>query len=176
MRAPFLCILFTGIVLTSSSLFAQTPGEGDADLKRQVGALRDAVIQQTRQIDALTAEIERLGVAMGQRRPAKAANGAVAAPESTETPVVNTINSPAQTPTALQTPTPDPSVIQHTVVKGDNLTNIAKKYGTTVDAIQKLNKITDARKMQVGQVLSIPTPAPTPAASPVSSPTVTPKK
>ena len=173
MRAPFLSILFTGAILTSSSLRAQTPGEADADLKRQVGALRDAVIQQTRQIDALTAEIERLGVAMGQRRPAKSP---AAAPESTETPVVNTTSTPAQTPAAAPTPTPDPTILQHTVVKGDNLTNIAKKYGTSVDAIQKLNKITDARKMQVGQVLAIPTPFPSPAASPVISPAVTTKK
>ncbi len=167
MRAPFFCVFLMGFTTSISHLSAQTPPEGDADMKRQVGALREAVIQQTRQIDALTAEIERLGIALGQRRPPKAAQAA------TSTPAVPTVGTsePAATATPLPaaavvaTPTPDPNVLQHTVIKGDNLTNIAKKYGTTADAIQKLNKITDARKMQIGQVLSIPTPSPV-AASP----------
>ncbi|HEX8371711.1 MAG TPA: LysM domain-containing protein [Chthoniobacterales bacterium] len=169
MRVPFSSIFLIGFLANVSPLFAQTPVEADADLRRQVGALREAVIQQTRQIDALTAEIERLGVAMGQRRPAAAAP-APAAAATTPAPAPATTGAPATetapAPAAAATPTPDPNVLQHTVVKGDNLTNLAKKYNTSVEAIQKLNKITDARKMQVGQVLSIPTPAPAAAASP----------
>ncbi len=160
MRAPFFCVFLIGFTPSISHLAAQPPAEGDADMKRQVGALREAVIQQTRQIDALTAEIERLGIALGQRRPPKTAEAATSAPAA---PTVG-ISEPAATATpvapVVATPTPDPNVLQHTVIKGDNLTNIAKKYGTTADAIQKLNKITDARKMQIGQVLSIPTPPP----------------
>jgi LysM repeat protein len=165
MRLPILWVFLVGFVTTFLPISAQTPTEADADLRRQVAALRDAVIQQTRQIDALTAEIERLGVALGQRRAAKpiGAAEAPAAISTTATPSPVPAEA-AQAPVA--TPTPDPNVLQHTVVKGDNLTNIAKKYGTSVEAIQKLNKITDARKMQVGQILSVPTPIPSPAASP----------
>ncbi|MEO7932146.1 MAG: LysM peptidoglycan-binding domain-containing protein [Chthoniobacterales bacterium] len=166
MRAPFFCVFLIGFTASISQLSAQTPVDGDADLKRQVGALREAVIQQTRQIDALTAEIERLGIALGQRRPPKTSEAVTPAPAA---PTLATSEPPATaTPSAsapvVATPTPDPNVLQHTVIKGDNLTNIAKKYGTTADAIQKLNKITDARKMQIGQVLSIPTPPPAAAA------------
>jgi LysM repeat protein len=170
MRSPFFCICFLGLTATLSSLSAQTPVDNDADLKRQIAALREAVIQQTRQIDSLTAEIERLGVSLGQRRPAKTE------PTTSQPPTVNTTAtaSPSTTPPPpVPTATPDPNIIQHSVVRGDNLTNIAKKYGTTVEAIQKLNKITDARKMQVGQVISIPSPAPTTAATPTPAPSAT---
>lgn len=43
----------------------------------------------------------------------------------------------------------------HTVVKGDTLTAIAKKYGTTVDALVKLNNIKDRNLIVVGQVLKL---------------------
>ena len=171
MRSPFLCIclfVYTGL----SSVFAQTTPESDADLRRQVGALREAVIQQTRQIDALTAEIERLGVALNQRRPPKAPTvGTTQIP--TPAPIasaVGTTPAASATPVATPEPTPIPNTLAHTVVKGDNLSNISKKYGTTIEVVQKLNKITDARKIQVGQVLAIPLPSPT--ASPAASPAV----
>lgn len=44
----------------------------------------------------------------------------------------------------------------YTVVKGDNLTKIAKRYGTTVAAIAELNGIENPNKIKVGQVLKIP--------------------
>lgn len=43
----------------------------------------------------------------------------------------------------------------YTVVKGDNLTKIAKAHGTTVAALVKLNGIKDANKISIGQVLKV---------------------
>jgi murein DD-endopeptidase MepM/ murein hydrolase activator NlpD len=43
----------------------------------------------------------------------------------------------------------------YTVVKGDNLTKIAKAHGTTVAALTKLNGIKDANKIAIGQVLKV---------------------
>ena len=43
----------------------------------------------------------------------------------------------------------------YTVVKGDNLTKIAKANGTTVAALVKLNGIKDANKIAMGQVLKV---------------------
>lgn len=47
------------------------------------------------------------------------------------------------------------ATITHKVVKGDTLSAIAKKYGTTVDAIAKLNNIKNVNLIYVGQVLTI---------------------
>ena len=58
-----------------------------------------------------------------------------------------------------KTPTPQPTVIKnvtYVVKKGDTLGAIAKKYGTTVDAVVKQNKISNPNKISVGQKLSIP--------------------
>jgi len=43
----------------------------------------------------------------------------------------------------------------YTVVKGDNLTKIAKANGTTVAALVKLNGIKDKNKINIGQVLKV---------------------
>jgi LysM repeat protein len=47
-------------------------------------------------------------------------------------------------------------LIVYTVKKGDTLTAIARAHNTTVFKIVQQNKIADANKIRVGQVLSIP--------------------
>lgn len=44
----------------------------------------------------------------------------------------------------------------HIVKKGDTATSIAKTYGLNAEELLKLNKITDAKKLQLGQTLTIP--------------------
>ena len=46
--------------------------------------------------------------------------------------------------------------IQYTVVKGDTLGKIAKRYGTTVQVLVDLNHIKNRNLIRVGQVLLIP--------------------
>ena len=41
--------------------------------------------------------------------------------------------------------------------KNDTATSIAKRFGVTVDDLLKLNKVTDPKKLQLGQALKIPT-------------------
>lgn len=72
----------------------------------------------------------------------------------------------------------------YTVVRGDTLSEIAQRFGTTVSYLAKLNNIRNVNLIYVGQVLKIsevvtvtpakpnPTPAPPPAPSP-SKPTPT---
>lgn len=43
----------------------------------------------------------------------------------------------------------------HKVVAGDTLSEIATSHGTTVDALKKLNKITDVNHIEVGQVIKL---------------------
>lgn len=48
------------------------------------------------------------------------------------------------------------SVKTYTVVKGDTLSKIAKKYGTTVDTLVKLNGIKNKNLINIGQVIKLP--------------------
>lgn len=52
-------------------------------------------------------------------------------------------------------PTPKPVVKTHKVVKGDTLYAIARKYGTTASALQKMNGITNPSLLQIGHVLKV---------------------
>ncbi len=68
---------------------------------------------------------------------------------------------PAAKPVAVETHKTDVPPTRttpgtHIVKKGDTATSIAKTYGFTAEEILKLNKITDAKKLQLGQVLTIP--------------------
>jgi LysM repeat protein len=42
------------------------------------------------------------------------------------------------------------------VKKGDTATSIAKQFGVTVDELLKLNKVSDPKKLQLGQALKLP--------------------
>jgi murein DD-endopeptidase MepM/ murein hydrolase activator NlpD len=75
-------------------------------------------------------------------------------------------SSPAPASPAKPSATPKPAKAKapakpkskaktYTVVKGDNLTKIAKANGTTVPALVKLNGIKDANKIAIGQVLKV---------------------
>ena len=55
----------------------------------------------------------------------------------------------------VSAPAPAPSAGTYTVVKGDNLTKIAAKYGTTVAKLVELNAIKDPNLILIGQVLKL---------------------
>jgi murein DD-endopeptidase MepM/ murein hydrolase activator NlpD len=50
----------------------------------------------------------------------------------------------------------DPGVTIHVVQRGDNLYRIALQYGTTTDELVRLNGLTNAASIQVGQRLLVP--------------------
>lgn len=52
-------------------------------------------------------------------------------------------------------PDPSPGTLQYTVVAGDTLWSIARRYGTTVEAIKALNGLS-GDLLQIGQALKIP--------------------
>lgn len=45
---------------------------------------------------------------------------------------------------------------EYIVKKGDTLTHLAKKFGTTVDMLVKINNIEDKNLIKIGQKLLIP--------------------
>lgn len=60
----------------------------------------------------------------------------------------------------------------YTVVKGDTLSEIAIRYGTTVTKLVKLNNIADPNYIVVGQVLKLTGTASTPATNKTSKPKI----
>ncbi len=73
-----------------------------------------------------------------------------------------TIEPPAPNPVAKKTAEPAAKSATATpgtyeVGKGDTATSIAKRFNVTVDDLLKLNKVTDPKKLQLGQTLKIPT-------------------
>ena len=79
--------------------------------------------------------------------------------------VPKVVPKPVVEPSASARPTPRTSPAaelakglgtSYTVVKGDNLLTIAKKFHVKYDDLLKLNKIEDPKKLQIGQKLRIP--------------------
>jgi LysM repeat protein len=138
------------LITALSPAFAQSPAPvaSSEDLK----AIRLLLEQQSRQLETLTLQVSRLAQLLESREPA------AAAPMTQNMP-------PAAT--AVATATPGRT---HVVTKGDTLVSIAKRYEVDVDALRRINNIEDVRKLQIGQVLTVPevestaTPAPAPTA------------
>jgi murein DD-endopeptidase MepM/ murein hydrolase activator NlpD len=82
----------------------------------------------------------------------------------------------ATTPTASASPTPSPPPAEaqrYTVVDGDTLSDIALRFGVTVEDMVRFNGLPDAESIVVGQELFIPAEGaviPKPTAAPTATP------
>ena len=56
----------------------------------------------------------------------------------------------------IKIPTTNSLYIEYTIKKGDTLSEIAKKYGTTVKKLQSINGIKNANKIYAGDTIKIP--------------------
>jgi LysM repeat protein len=142
-------------------------GGGSDDME----TIRQMLEQQSRQIDVLAQEIARLNLLLEEKNGGAVPTGAegavetqpAAAPESTP-PKAVAIAAPA-----TETSPAPPTGPVHVVTKGETLTAIARRYKVTVPELLKVNKIADARKLQIGQTLALPPDAKIPE-SPTPSP------
>ena len=146
---PLLAILG---VFSPALLAADTP------LAQEVHEMRRDVQMQAKKIEALSEQILRL---------TQLAETAKSAPTPVPPPPATTeIVKPAPAPAAPASPPapeaeipkaePVPPPVKHTVEKGETLTSIAKHYNIPLADLHKLNKITNDRKLQIGQTLSVP--------------------
>jgi peptidoglycan DL-endopeptidase LytF len=97
-----------------------------------------------------------LSIGQTLKVPAKSSSGSAAASSVTAVR--------ASTATA-------PSGSSYTIVSGDNLWDVAQRYGTTTDAIVQLNHLDDAEHLSLGAVLSLPAGAQPRATATASSST-----
>ena len=153
---PCALIIFAGRLLCAQE--AETP---PASENNDMHAIRQSLQQQSRQIEALTQQVAKLSQLIEGARGDNATPAAQpVAPESNVTTV------PAAEPPKAE-PVESGSAT-HVVAKGETLTSIAKHYKITVGSLLKMNKITDDRKLQIGQALVIP-----PAKNPENPPAQT---
>jgi len=134
---------------TCAPLLAQDATDSSSPSGDELRDLRQVIEQQSRQIDVLAQEIARLNLLLeGKKTPADLATGSEETGQNTDTA------APAATA---------PAGLIHIVTKGETLTAIAKRYKVTVPELLKMNKITDVRRLQIGQQLVLPPNAKIPA-------------
>lgn len=140
-------------------LFLPRAGAEEATAQEELKELRQAVQQQSKQIELLTEQLGRLTRAIeGQK-------GTAAASAPATTSVENPKTAPASLPVPENEPLPDVPKAEavpvgagkHVVAKGETLTSIAKQYNIPIAELKKANKIQDERKLQIGQILTVPT-------------------
>lgn len=106
----------------------------------ELQAIRKMLEAQSSEIHELSKQIQALQATIQER---------------THAPSSPTVNAePEEKP--IESAKATDSAATHTVAKGETLTSIARKYGVNVAELLKLNKITDDRKLQIGQALAIP--------------------
>jgi LysM repeat protein len=116
-------------------------------VQNELKALRQRIEQQGQKIEMLSAQVSRLSAQLDGRT----AN----APAPSPAPAVTSAPVPAPAD-FTPPPTPPKPANVHIVVKGDSLDKIAKQHNTTAQDLQKINKITDPKKLQIGQQLLLP--------------------
>ncbi len=148
-RIPLLLsACFLGLFVSDVTAQTESPPDPAPASAADLEKLRLQVEAQNRQIEALTREVIRL-------------SRVIETGGSSDGPSVQTGQIPL--PRSIQpSPPPKAQPVQsgsgrtHTVLKGETLTAIAKRYGTTVDELVTVNKISDDRFIQIGQVLILP--------------------
>jgi LysM repeat protein len=136
---------------------AVAAGEGTSP-GNELAELRKAVDTLSLKIDGLTRELSELRRKVGSTGDAET-KPAPAPPAAAETLPVPKEPLPPQPEVRAAEATG--GGVKHIVAKGETLTSIAKQYNIPVAALQSANKIQDGRKLQIGQILTIPAPAET---------------
>ena len=144
-------------LLAAFGAFAPALLAADSSLTQEVHELRRDVQMQAKKIEALSEQILRL-TQLAETAKAAPAPTAQPPPAATTQMVKTSPVAAAPAPPAPEIPKAEavPPPVKHTVEKGETLTSIAKHYNIPLTDLQKLNKITNDRKLQIGQTLSVP--------------------
>ncbi len=141
---------------------------GNADLAGELRLIRQLLETQSKQLEALTQEVSGL---RGEKEsqvpdvPRAVAAGALASPLANSVPPAPSPDADTVPANASMPPAPSPAPPTgptYTVKAGETLTSIAKQFNTTIAKLMDLNRITDGRKLQIGQTLVLPAPEPQP--------------
>jgi LysM repeat protein len=171
------------LVLAIASPGVGRAGEPVPPEAQELHELRQAVEQQSKQIEELTEQVGKLTRALvggnaaepvprpAESAPTASVNGptasatgpttSVEAPKPAADPAAETARSEAvaKADAAPKAELPEGGT-KHAVSKGETLTSIAKHYNISIADLKNANKIENDRKLQIGQILSVPTPKP----------------
>jgi LysM repeat protein len=162
-------------VLTSVLLFAPLSAwSDDAQMAQEVRELKQLVEQQMKRLDELTVQVGRLVQAVEAQKAAALPGTPLKLEAASPPPAFSGLSElkplpgtpPAANTDAVEAPKAEAVGVKHTVAKGETLTSIAKHYNVPLADLQKANKDVNDRKLQIGQILTIPTAK---AADPTSS-------
>jgi len=145
--------------------FLAAQEKGGPSTQGDLEAIKAELRSQDDRINRLSSEIARLLEALKEKGIVveKAAGAPKASPVASANPTA-TAPAPGTVGVDNASPTAVGGTRTHVVAKGETLIQIAKQYGVTVDDIEQLNKIQDAKKLQAGQTIKIPgTGSPSPS-------------
>jgi LysM repeat protein len=118
----------------------------ETPVAQEVRELRQTVQQQGKQIETLAQQVAKLSLLLETAKGTRATTEIVK-PSPEPVPA-----APPEIPKAEAVPQP----LRHVVEKGETLTSVAKQHNVPLTDLQKANKITNDRKLQIGQTLVIP--------------------
>ena len=152
--------------------FLAAQEKGGPSTQGDLEAIKAELRSQDDRINRLSAELTRL-VDVLKEKGILVEKANVAAPKGSSAPKASPASPSPTVPGTVGVDNPSPTAVggvrTHVVAKGETLIQIAKQYGVTVDDIEQINKITDAKKLQIGQTLKIPGSGGSPSPSPSPS-------
>lgn len=165
-RSVFAAVILAVVLRPGAPCHAQ---EQATSAPTELQSLRQLLEQQSRQLETLTQQVAKLTqfIEASHNRTATSA-----APTVTQNTPLQETNPPAAPvpaagiPVATAVPSSEPvktdgtepSGPTHTVAKGETLTSIARQYKISINELQRVNKIENDRKLQIGQTLIVPPP------------------
>jgi LysM repeat protein len=123
----------------------------------ELESLKAEIKAQGEKIDRLSQEVGTLSEMLKQKSAPPVAK-AEPVPSATPAAANPAAANPATTTAGVENPTTadNANTKTHIVAKGETLTQISKQYGVSIEEIEQLNKIGDAKKLQAGQTIKIP--------------------
>ena len=145
---------------TAGARYTIQPG----DTLSRIAVRNKTTVAALRAMNNLRSDIVRVGDFLVLPGTASAANDMV--------PVAGSSTVGVQLPTVATPARAGTRTVTHTVVDGETLGGIARRYGVTVGAIALANSIADPTRIRPGQELAVPGAAAAVAPSPMMAPPV----